>query len=116
MIKDFEISCLFRNDMFPGAFKRVQDGSRYLNDRIEAMYQGYKMAADHKIAMHERCNPDRYVSIGMWNHAIVEWNLAHGMINGLSSLPLTAKLMELPEEEYQRLFKVILKVAADSPV
>ena len=94
--------------MFPGAFKRTEDDSRYSSDKIEAMYQGYKMAADHKEAMHERCNPDRYVSIGMWTQTL-------GLTNGQDNHRLTSLLNGLPEEEYQRLFKAILTVANGSP-
>jgi hypothetical protein len=40
--KDFEIACLFRKDMFVGALVTDDDG-KFVNDKIESMYQGYVM-------------------------------------------------------------------------
>jgi len=44
---DFEISCIFRNDMGPG-FLMLNENRKYINIEVESMYQGYIMGRKYK--------------------------------------------------------------------
>lgn len=46
--QDFEIACLFRDDMHVGCFVKIPDSKVYLHVAIEAMYQGYVMGRKAK--------------------------------------------------------------------
>lgn len=47
--KDFEISCLFRQDMFAGCVVKSANGLNYAHAGMETLYSGYCMGREHKV-------------------------------------------------------------------
>ena len=69
MRSDFQTALLFKPELTgakSGTFRKGSDG-KYLDERIETMYQGYKLGRERDAGQLARYNPERYLAIGLMN-------------------------------------------------
>ena len=102
---DFEIGLLFpdetRPDVGPGCLKKNKDG-RYDSPTIQNAWLGYQMCAKYAHALLERYNPDRSVT--------------PGMVTQLSEELDKAGYLRENDDDLDRVFAAVLRVAGGSPI
>lgn len=110
-IRNFELSCLFRNDLKQGALLRSHDNTRYIDDNVESMYQGYVMAADSNESKLNRFLSTRYISNAF------RTNVRKLTEDNSPPLPMLGRhsVHSIEQDVLDTLARAVLQTAADLP-